>query len=41
MKAMLEEGRRIASRGRMELEVHDALESLDNVVDLANEVRGF
>ncbi|VDD91132.1 unnamed protein product [Enterobius vermicularis] len=38
MKAMLEEGRRIASRGRMELEVHDALESLDNVVDLANEV---
>uniref|UniRef100_A0A0N5ALC9 Nesprin-1 n=1 Tax=Syphacia muris TaxID=451379 RepID=A0A0N5ALC9_9BILA len=38
MKGVLEEGRRMASLGRMELDVHDALESLDNVVDLANEV---
>uniref|UniRef100_F1KPP3 Dystrophin-1 n=1 Tax=Ascaris suum TaxID=6253 RepID=F1KPP3_ASCSU len=38
LKLLLEEGRRLASSGRMELDVHDALESLDKVVDLANQV---
>ena len=38
MKSVLEEGRRLASSGRMELDVHDALESLDKVVELANQV---
>ncbi|VDK43703.1 unnamed protein product [Anisakis simplex] len=38
LKRVLEEGRKLASGGRMELDVHDALESLDKVVDLANQV---
>ncbi|KAL3998482.1 EF hand family protein [Acanthocheilonema viteae] len=40
LKAAVEEGRRLASSGRMELDVHDALGSLDGVVDLANQVEG-
>lgn len=39
LKAAIEEGRRLASSGRMELDVHDALDSLDKVVDLANQVK--
>lgn len=38
LKLVLEEGRRMASSGRMELDVHEALEKLDKVVDLANQV---
>uniref|UniRef100_A0A915Q5I9 RNA helicase n=1 Tax=Setaria digitata TaxID=48799 RepID=A0A915Q5I9_9BILA len=40
LKGAVEEGRRLASSGRMELDVHDALGSLDEVVDLANQVEG-
>lgn len=36
LKEILEIGRKLASNGRMELDVHDALEKLDKVVDLAN-----
>lgn len=38
LKSAVEEGRRLASSGRMELDVHDALESLDKAVYLANQV---
>ncbi|VDM97496.1 unnamed protein product [Thelazia callipaeda] len=40
LKGAIEEGRRLASTGRMELEVHGAIDSLDEVVDLANQVEG-
>ncbi|VDO20139.1 unnamed protein product [Brugia timori] len=40
LKEVVEEGRRLASGGRMELDVHDALGSLDGVVDLANQIEG-
>ncbi|KAM3720398.1 Dystrophin-1 [Dirofilaria immitis] len=40
LKGAVEEGRRLASSGRMELDVHNALDNLDEVVDLANRVEG-
>ncbi|EJD75751.1 hypothetical protein LOAG_17162 [Loa loa] len=40
LKGAVEQGRCLASSGRMELDVHDALGSLDGVVDLANQVEG-
>ncbi|CAG9538020.1 unnamed protein product [Cercopithifilaria johnstoni] len=40
LKGTVEEGRRMASSGRMELDVHDALGSLDGVVNLSNQVEG-
>uniref|UniRef100_A0A1I8EJT8 Calponin-homology (CH) domain-containing protein n=1 Tax=Wuchereria bancrofti TaxID=6293 RepID=A0A1I8EJT8_WUCBA len=40
LKEAVEEGRRLASSGRMELDVHDALGSLDGVIDLANQIEG-
>ncbi|KAK0429407.1 hypothetical protein QR680_011365 [Steinernema hermaphroditum] len=38
LDAVLDEGRALANNGRMELELHEALEKLDNVVSLSNKV---
>ncbi|TKR92162.1 hypothetical protein L596_006870 [Steinernema carpocapsae] len=38
LDAVLDEGRALANNGRMELELHEALEKLDNIVELSNKV---
>ena len=38
LAAIVQEGRRLADSGRMELDTHRAIDKLDDLIDTANEV---